>query len=499
MLRIASLSISLLALLVLSSCAKTKTSIKISNLTPAYSAKISDYTTRCSAPVKVSVKSSRSEPVSVDRASFKSGAFSKFVLLKPGQGFSLRVGNGKKAFTQWVRCLPDDFPLWQTKRSSGSTVQLLLLAPTMYLDIFRLPLPKRLVKEKNRYVIISDGNGVPVWWYKDPVAAPWDVQLISSSSLAWSHFKWYNESSVDAYYQRFNWEGKKLGRIQSPAPKPDYREAAKTVDGNYFMISSEPRDCPAQIKECVDLSAYGGPAQATVVDSVIEKVSPSGKWLWKWSTRNHLDPSEAQRWIRPPRSSTISTLLPDGRIGWRLFHINAVKEHGSGILFSARHGDAIYRIKQSSGQVDWKIGGTETKQSIPMQSNTSRGMPFVGPHDIRVLPDGTFTAYDNGIKLRAPTAVHFRVQGRIATQLARTSDAAADLSICCGSAQLLQSGNWLINQGGGSRITEISVSGSQLFSLTLPDKLFSYRVQEISQSQLAVSRLRSGMNILYPR
>ena len=46
-------------------------------------------------------------------------------------------------------------------------------------------------------------------------------------------------------------------------------------NGHYLTLSYVPRNG-------VDLSKYGGPRRATVVDAEVQEVTPRGKRVWRW-------------------------------------------------------------------------------------------------------------------------------------------------------------------------------------------------------------------------
>jgi hypothetical protein len=80
-------------------------------------------------------------------------------------------------------------------------------------------------------------------------------------------------------------------------------------------------------------------------------------------------------------------------------------------VISCRHTDALYRIERKTGRVDWKLGGRHTSKSLELIGDPKYGSKsFGGQHDVRVLPDGTITVYDNGSRReRPPRLLRFRI------------------------------------------------------------------------------------------
>ena len=78
-------------------------------------------------------------------------------------------------------------------------------------------------------------------------------------------------------------------------------------------------------------------------------------------------------------------------------------------IVSGRHNDAVYGINFDAETVDWKLGGTTTADSL-----TIVGDPLGGPrrqHDVRVLPNGHITMFDNRTNFTTATVPFATVTG----------------------------------------------------------------------------------------
>lgn len=248
----------------------------------------------------------------------------------------------------------------------------------------------------------------------------------------------------------------------------------------------------------MDLSAYGKPSDATVLDAEVQEVTPAGTRVWSWSSQGHIDPAETGRWwdgLAPNR-------LPDGRDAYDYLHINSVEPDSDGLILSLRHTDAIYRISRSDGNVVWKLGGTTTAESLTV-SGDPLGYTFGGQHDARREPDGTVTIHDNGTGLgRAPRAVRFQVDETTGTAdlVESVSDPDVTVSLCCGSARRLDAGGWLVGWGnlGNPTVGGYAADGSPTFRLRVPDG-FVYRAVPVPRSEVGAAQLRQGMDAMFPR
>jgi hypothetical protein len=124
-----------------------------------------------------------------------------------------------------------------------------------------------------------------------------------------------------------------------------------------------------------------------------------------------------------------------------------------------------------------------------------------GPHDARVLADGSVTVHDNGTGLnRSPVARRFAIDAgaRTATLVETVSDPAVVSSFCCGSARKLPGGDWLVNWGSRPLVTQLAATGTRVFELQLAGP-FSYRAVPVAPGALARSALRAGMDAQHPR
>jgi len=462
-------------------------SISSPTLTPRYTLSSSDFTVRCSTPVSVSVTAGSGVKVGLGAAAKRSGSFVRTISLKPGQAFRIHV-SGRRAYEpQTVRCLPDDFPLWSVSRSRTAKLQAqwYIISPNVRAVAgFSLP----FLGEP--YAAVVNSDGVPVWWTRDPYGSPMDAKLVGRDRIAWSLFEY------DLPLRVRSLDGKIVSTARPVNAIADFHEFQVTKDGGYLLIGSRLRGCPAIPGECVDLSPWGGPQRATVIDNVIQKLDRRGKLLWEWSTRGHVTPDEGARWIGNP--SAAPRVFPDGRSAYDLFHINAAAEDKDAIVFSARHLDAAYKIKLRNGAIVWKLGGTARKQSLKVVGNAA-GMS--GVHDVRVLSDGTITLHDNGSFLtRGPRAVRFELRSGVAKLIENVSDARVTFSLCCGSARRMRAGNCVITSGAGSStVSELSPSGRPLMTLTMPMNLFTYRADAIEPGRLSAAALRAGMDAQAPR
>lgn len=381
-----------------------------------------------------------------------------------------------------IRCLPADFPRFEARRTGRTRAQFYLVTPSL-----------RNGRLRPSYVAIFDAAGAPIWWMRDE--APSDARLLGDGSLAWATptEKGVGTDPSTAYEVR-RLDGRLVRRIATVGVPTDGHDLEPLPGGNHLVLAYRPRDG-------VDLSPYGGPSSATVLDGEVQEVTPDGDVAWSWSSADHIALAEARHWfglgvIDAP------TPLRDGRSGYDIVHPNSVEARGDTVLLVARHLDAVYAISRSTGAIRWKLGGTRRPESLRLVGGRGRAPKLLGgPHDARLLGDGTLTVYDNGTgRSRAPRALRLRIDPRAGT--ARVIEVIrhrpARSSQCCGSARRLRGGNWLINWGHRPLITELTARGRLRFRLRFRG-VFSYRAVPIPRGRLGRRELRRGMDAMARR
>jgi hypothetical protein len=337
------------------------------------------------------------------------------------------------------------------------------------------------------YVAIFDRHGVPVWWKQ---AASGDAKLLPDGTLGW----WTATSGGTSIpgFEIHRLDGSLVRTWRTVGTDTDIHDFQLLPNGDALMLAYPPR--PGTI----DLSQYGGPStNATVLDAEIQEIAPNGNLVWSWNSKDHMPLSETgQRWWAAlPQVMT----LPDGRKAYDYAHINSIQEIGNTIVASIRHFDAVYGIDRSTGNIVYKLGGTPRPESLTVLDDPEGAYPFGGQHDARVLQDGTLTLHDNNSLLTdRPRAVRYRIDlsARTAQLLEQVTDPGVAASPCCGSAERLGDGSWLIDWGGTDVITEFGPDGTRHFQLTFAFPGFSYRVAVITGASPTIADLREGMDAM---
>lgn len=416
-------------------------------LVPAFQPNIRNYAVRCAGHSTTQLVTTGSSPVTVGGKTFDAPVNLKLPL-KPGQGFAV-ISSG---ISYSARCLPSDFPSYNAERTGPVQAEgyLLTLGP---------------------YSVVFDTFGVPVWWDKGVGAPaggePHFAEFINPSTIAWG--------TAAGSFQLVNLNGHVAKTVGGGAIQFDPHDFKLLPNGNYLGFE--------RVNKVVNLSSWGRSSKSTIIDDVIVEVNPAGKIVWSWSTASHINVAKAN-------------------VDWRnqfpdVIHMNSLWYDGNGgIVFSCRHLNAVYRIDMATGAITWKLGGTQTGQSLAF---TPSAYPtnFSGQHDAQLLPNGELTLHDDGtLADRPPRALLISIDtsDKTATIVSQVTDSRATTAPCCGSAIQLPGLDWVISWGENDFMTELSPTGTPLLTITYPG-WFSYRAEP---DEATVGAMWNGMNEMIP-
>lgn len=438
---------------------------------PAFNPAITDYvlTPPSAVPLVVSVNAPQGTQVSVDGQPFRSLSFTAPVHIAAGQSFPIVVNASGSSNTYYVRGLPSDFPGWTTERPGTPQTEYFAIAPDIALVTTGPP---------KHYLIIADGYGVPIWWYRSS-DEPRNAILLADGDIAFTTSTGAEEHRFDGTLVRsFGVTGLSGGTL-------DLHELQQLPNGD-FVIMADVTRAP------VNLSAEGGNPAGAIIDNVIQEIAPNGSLVWQWSTMDHIPVTEADAIWWGQNIANLPLADP--------YHMNSIEPNGNGFIVSFRHLDAVYQIDKASGNIVWKLGGTHRPESLNLVGDTYGN--FGGQHDARILPDGTLTVHDNGTNRgRGPRAARYSINTttNTATFMEQVSDPTVTSSLCCGSARKGSGGDWTITWGLTSIVTEMTPAGKSVFRMTFNDPYFTYRAEPIPFGVLSPTTLRNGMNAQFPR
>lgn len=171
-----------------------------------------------------------------------------------------------------------------------------------------------------------------------------------------------------------------------PAHETDFHDAVITEDGTMLIL--------AYHRKPADLTELGGPEDGWVHDGVIQEVDiDTGEVVFEWSALDHIPLTDGLLDFGQEAAADAESDEPElGTFdnAWDYFHINsATLDDDGGILTSARHTNAVYKIDRDSGDVEWILGGTSSDFELDDDA------VFAWQHTAARDTDGTITLFDN--------------------------------------------------------------------------------------------------------
>ena len=360
-----------------------------------------------------------------------------------------------------MRCLPNNFPTYTFTRYGPVSPK--------YFSVDR-----DFNTAGRHYGIIFNNRGVPMWWY--------DAQAQDTKVLPSGNVLWFDRSTYQWEIHRL--DGSLVRTLDAVGPPADAHDLQLLGNGGYLYGAYVQQ-------QHVDTSAYGGSSDANIINTELLQVSPNDQVVWDWKSQDHIALEETGRFWR--RSVNKPTPW-----GYDILHWNSIEPAGDSVIASFRHLDAVYKIRKSTGNIVWKLGGT-TDAPEPRGGGRSPREHLRRPARRPRASDGTVTVFDNRTNLgqKRPRAVRFRIdeQAGTATLVQSITDPAVPSSYCCGSARRLANGEWLIGWGRKNPIGGYRPNGERTFLLT-PDSGWSYRAEPVPAGAVSAEDLRDGMRAM---
>ena len=265
----------------------------------------------------------------------------------------------------------------------------------------------------------------------------------------------------------------------------DEHEFKLTPQGSAYIMAYNPVQS--------SLAGVGGPANGIVLDCVIQEIDiATGLVMWEWHSLGRVDLSES--YSKPPGLATNA---------FDYFHINSLTTDSRGnLLISARNTWALYQLNPRSGAILWRLGGKKSTFTL------APGVQFAYQHNALWLPNGEISLFDDeGAPPVKPPArgevIKLDFTAKTATLGAQFVRTPGLLSFCCGSAQPLPGGTWMVGWGGLPNLTEFNAQGQMIFDAQLPRGETTYRVYrepwsaQPSEAPAIAARTSGGTTAVY--
>ncbi len=201
-----------------------------------------------------------------------------------------------------------------------------------------------------QYNAIFDGNGVPVWWFRDPLKpAAADIKYLPDGTLAWPT----GPAGPDLRYEIRSLEGELLNTLRTVDTDLDSHDLRLLPSGNYMLMSYRER---GETTDLTRLRRAGG-----------------RKGLGRRAPGSHAGRRtglvvEQQGQNRPEETGHWwdDLILPiGGGVYNDVVHINSVDVRGDTVVVSMRHTDGVYGIDRASGEITWKLVAPPRRRASP--------------------------------------------------------------------------------------------------------------------------------------
>lgn len=231
-------------------------------------------------------------------------------------------------------------------------------------------------------------------------------------------------------------------------------------NGHYLILGDE--------QPLIDLSSHkmfkpnncAGSTPATVICGGFQELDENKNVVFDWRARDHFTFKDMDTFfINDPKL-----------LDWT--HFNAIELDADGnFLLSARNFCEIIKINRKDGGIIWHLGGLNNQFTF-----TNDSAKFLTQHDIRQLPNGNITLFDNGREgnpIHVATAKEYALDEskKTATLVwSYVNDSTTHSGAGLGNVQRLSNGNTLISYGR-------SVKSPVLFSVLTPEGKKNFEMQ----------------------
>ena len=231
-----------------------------------------------------------------------------------------------------------------------------------------------------------------------------------------------------------------------------------------------------------NLSAYGGPASGSVLDSAVQEYSlKTGQLLYTWDA---LNPGAVPN---IPLSQSEQKPLPG--MPWDAYHINSIALTGNEtFLVSMRNTWTAYLVNRLTGAIVWTVSGNPHNSSFTLPANAQ----FQWQHDVELHGGDVLSLFDDHccafksapggkvafVKPTGPSrglVIKLNVTNHTGSFVSQYSRGKAFNAAFLGDTQLLPGGNVALGWGSTAFFSEDSSKGKVLLDAVWPTPDLSYR------------------------
>jgi len=236
----------------------------------------------------------------------------------------------------------------------------------------------------------------------------------------------------------------------------------------------------------------GGKPNCQLILNIIQEQDAAKNPVLEWRNIDHI----------PITDTDLN--LTDARINYSTLNGFDLDNDGH-LLASFRNHSEIMKISRTTGEVLWRWGSPRTQFTFVGEHAENAPYYFSRQHDIRRLPNGNVTIFDNG-DLHSPSysrSVEYQLDevNRVATMVSEHRYPTGNIfTAAAGSAQPLPGGGWFSDYGilfGASpvkrQVIESRADGTSDLELSLPNNVIAYRARKLFENTTPTIVNRSGL------
>jgi hypothetical protein len=320
------------------------------------------------------------------------------------------------------------------------------------------------------YLVMSDSVGNVLKYKKMPSnTSNFAVQangLILYNTIVNAHFKAYSEARIyiaDTSLTVLDSIVSGNGFIPTP------HSSEILPNGNYLYSSFEAYH--------VDMSQVveNGNPNAIVAGAILVEMDLNKNVVFQWRSWDYIDIVDTYQPIND--FLNIITLYSN-------FNSVAVAPDGN-YLICNRLLSEIVKVNRANGEIIWRLGGKHNQFNFTNESHEYAPVFFSMQHDIRLLPNGNITLFDNGEQYQPPLSrvVEYQLDevAMTARKVWEYKPLVPIFAASNASAQRLPNGNTLIGWGNTANneikrdITEVNSNGVINFDMTFPKSVTAFK------------------------
>lgn len=348
--------------------------------------------------------------------------------------------------------LPEDFPPLKITKSANPSPEAIFMANrgTLYPN----------------YIAILQNDGKAIAYKKverenwnfvvQPIGVLTTTQLVALDPGGW----------LDAYVSVMddNLQHVRTYRAGNGMPAGGH-EFIMMPNGHKMMLAFEPKHID------MSLIVEGGDPNALVRTSIIQEFDANDNIIFQWRAWDHI-----------PLLENYAVLT--GKYIYHTLFNSMDFDHEGNALISNRLNSEIIKIDRNSGQMIWRLGGKSNEFNFVNEHEQNAPTYFSFQHDIRCLPNGNITLFDNGFQ-HSPSysrAIEYKLNqvdktAELVWEYRNDTDIFASAN---GSMRRLENGNSLIGWGWVASeykkdLTEVTPDGDVALEFELPANVGSFR------------------------